>query len=130
METETTLLDDAADKFGTDVVDNFWILVDSLNWSVTSSKRDDLLRDLSPQQSKKYRELLLFLSENLASKMKNYDPETFLAATLACANEIGINGEEAVWHLLKEREINVLELDDDIDNSFLYDFPTDDDYWN
>ena len=124
---ETTLLDDAVDKFGQDVVDNFWILVDSLNWSVTSSKRDELLRDLSPQQSNKYRELLLFLSENLASKMKDYDPEAFLAATLACSNEIGINGEEAVWHLEKEREVSSADID--IDNSFLYDFPTDDDYW-
>lgn len=125
---EQNLLDEAADKFGSDVVENFWVLVDGFNWSITSSKKEELLRDLTPQQAVKYRAVLKFLSEGLAKQMTDVDSESMLAATLAISNEIGTNGEDAVWCLLEEKEIGELN-NINIDDSFLYDFPTDDDYW-
>ena len=113
---------------------SFWQFIESVKWSPGTNCKERLLKNLSPQQSARYKRILNFICETLAEELSlNYNFNKIFDAKAYCSNIIGEKGYNGLLEIEQniDRIVEKIELHNfnDIDDVFLLMVPDDDDYW-
>lgn len=126
MSTQKLLKEEAYNKFGEDRVNAFWATLKSLEWEVAAGQKEKLRRQFSPIAAKQFREVLNFFIDKLHLNINEKVRDPFISKVI-CSNILATEAERGVTTILKLSERP--DTDINVEDSFLYDFPSDDDYW-
>jgi hypothetical protein len=118
-------------KFGKEVVQNFWIFIENLNFDSSkqdaSSVRSSILKKISPSLADKYKEIGDELAFSLYRQVFYDKKNTYLYAAFEAVSK-GSSFYDKCW--LETNSIEPLVESLDQFNNFSTVLPTEDDYFN